>query len=50
MYVLCPENYGVALKKCTDATITSDLSSAESGTERQRRHERYRVTLSDDEF
>lgn len=48
MYVLCPENYGVALKKCTDATITSDLSSAESGAERQRRRERCRVTLSDD--
>jgi len=36
------------LKKCTDATITSDLSSAESGTERQRRRERCRVPLSDD--
>jgi hypothetical protein len=43
----CTENYTVALKKCEDATFTSDLSSAESECERKRRRERCRVVLSD---
>ena len=45
--VMTVETYDSALKKCADATFTSDLSSAESGAERQRRRERCRIPLSD---